>query len=511
VPPWRGEAGADLTSADFVSPRFAGALALYARALELEHRGERDFKGLAASVQELDRVLGALEGFLLVFCGGSQAQGVWACADQAAHLADLRAVGQGLPELPVRMVRVAVGPAGGADFAAFWGRLAAVRDPALAMAGLVHSTFAANAWNVAVPAWCRASGVDEEGGVTVAALAGEVRDQALRVGLGGFVHECNEGGAALPVQRVAAMLRGVREADLRRQLDLLADNEAIIGRAPGGVMHDLLLDFMRLEETGRFAAATAALVRYFECDPFSDELLALAGSVTSLFEDAEAAGAAVAGAVVEAVRAFRAHVEGVWDVMPLVVELAQCPALLDFAREIKDEQYLNLIDQVEEHGESFISAQTVSDLDVIRRLLRPVFRAGGGPGEGLLAGLRGAALAEAQGGGGAGQWLGDVARRVGQCRQHVHGLRDMYRRMSNRQELTKATVARLLDHGSFRFARAEAATAGLYEVSVVWQNLDGNDQRLDASKLEDLKGRALLQVCRPSRGARVRSPFTHPI
>lgn len=66
--------------------------------------------------------------------------------------------------------------------------------------------------------------------------------------------------------------------------------------------------------------------------------------------------------------------------------------------------------------------------------------------------------------------------------------------MANREELTKATVARLLESGHFLFTITPADPIAHISLSATCQGADGKDQVFVQARLEDLRGRALLQV-----------------
>jgi hypothetical protein len=66
--------------------------------------------------------------------------------------------------------------------------------------------------------------------------------------------------------------------------------------------------------------------------------------------------------------------------------------------------------------------------------------------------------------------------------------------VANREELTKATVARLLESGHFLFTITPADPIAHISLSATCQGADGKDQVFVQARLEDLRGRALLQV-----------------
>lgn len=65
--------------------------------------------------------------------------------------------------------------------------------------------------------------------------------------------------------------------------------------------------------------------------------------------------------------------------------------------------------------------------------------------------------------------------------------------VANREELTKAIVQRLLESGTFTF-EAVKATSRHFQLTAECLGADGKRQQYSEAKLEDLKGRALLQV-----------------
>jgi len=99
---------------------------------------------------------------------------------------------------------------------------------------------------------------------------------------------------------------------------------------------------------------------------------------------------------------------------------------------------------------------------------------------------------------------GDVALqyqavRARLCAEQVHALQDLFKNVANRQELTKVVTARLLERGSFKFEPPTEvnhldAVLPAFTVKAQCLNPDGRLQCYDEAALEDLKGRALLQI-----------------
>ena len=91
--------------------------------------------------------------------------------------------------------------------------------------------------------------------------------------------------------------------------------------------------------------------------------------------------------------------------------------------------------------------------------------------------------------------LSIAAGRIHECAEHAHRLRDLYRRVTNRQELTKVIVGRLLHSGGFVFGRNQPDdSSSCYTLYAQSLDAGGTNTMYDMERLQDLKLRSLLRV-----------------
>jgi hypothetical protein len=228
--------------------------------------------------------------------------------------------------------------------------------------------------------------------------------------------------------------------------------------------HGCLDAFLRLPELCTYARAVKGLADVLDSSG-SEPLLAAAAGVERL-GDVEGRAHLLAIELMAAVQEFQGRLSSVWDAMPLLGELGNCPTLLALVQRMLNEDALFLINAVEEHGEAALRADTVSSFDDVRQLLGPVLRGEGErlPGEcGLLAGFRGLReRALGQGDGGDTQaCLHRMAARARMCALHAHALQDLYE-VRRRQAVTcEAPHFPCPNPGSFFSPLADARCAVL--------------------------------------------------
>eukprot|EP01038_Epipyxis_sp_PR26KG_P006688 gene6688-9172_t len=226
-----------------------------------------------------------------------------------------------------------------------------------------------------------------------------------------------------------------------------------------------------------------------------------------------------------------------WEsLITIVVELGKAKELVDFVKVILEEKNFNLIDMVEEHSDSIIRAETVSEFDVVRRFLRPLLT---NPlevnAERWIARLKVHIRDHAFTIGG----IHLLPGKINSCRLHANGLRDMFTSVANREASTKNLVSQILKNGVVSFSRllegskVEVEMNGVrqrgkihkcledemfdvsllggtthvllasekirvdyskYSLSVTSQNKDKGFETRDESSLDELRSRALLLV-----------------
>eukprot|EP01036_Dinobryon_divergens_P034712 gene34712-44894_t len=173
------------------------------------------------------------------------------------------------------------------------------------------------------------------------------------------------------------------------------------------------------------------------------------------------------------------------SVMDIIIELQAATDLVSFIKEIRNEKNFNMIDMVEEHSDSIIRAETVSEFDIIRRFIRPLIEYEDVPATNWLKILARAAQDEAFGG------IYRLPVKINSCRLQSHGIRDMWNSVAKREESTKKTVHKLLQNGAITWCRIESSD---FFIVVHSSNADGSIDRKDKSSFEELRSRALLLV-----------------
>ncbi|XP_013421468.1 uncharacterized protein LOC106181580 [Lingula anatina] len=167
-----------------------------------------------------------------------------------------------------------------------------------------------------------------------------------------------------------------------------------------------------------------------------------------------------------------------WNV---IEELSQSQALLEFLREIIDEDIRNLIDAVEEHAEQFVSESTVSELIAVKQFIQPLIKS-----ESTCLTQPEMFFYTLQ------QCVNDgpkdMSGKIRNCMDHLHSLKALYANVANRGEMTKEIIRNVLKVGQFRF--------GLYSDHVcqttVFCETDEKTTSYGINDLNDLRSRALL-------------------
>jgi hypothetical protein len=210
----------------------------------------------------------------------------------------------------------------------------------------------------------------------------------------------------------------------------------------------------------------------------------------------------------ERILKFKNVFADVMDSASIYVELGSAEALLEFVKEIKHEENLNMIDSVEENVDSFIKAEVVSDFDLVRKLLKAPLQRDMNPLE-LLQHIRNLALNENKSYFGLNNneskkaikkvvnpqdWLLVVANRIRQCSENTYSLKDLYKRLSQKQELTKAIIARILKNGTYHFYKNEITDLYTVEVECYQEANTEKKKKYSEERLQDFKSSALLQV-----------------
>ncbi|XP_076077139.1 uncharacterized protein LOC143047776 [Mytilus galloprovincialis] len=156
-------------------------------------------------------------------------------------------------------------------------------------------------------------------------------------------------------------------------------------------------------------------------------------------------------------------------------------ALLDFLREVIDDDIRNLIDSVEEHSEQYVRESTVSDLIEIKRFFNPVLKENFKTNIGGLIQMLEKQANESG--------IIQVRSKMFTCRENLHSLRALYRNVANRGEHTIELIDNIMQNGKFHFRLGKRKC----DICVEYEP-EKNGYSPTASDLGDLRSRALLIV-----------------
>ncbi|XP_052068616.1 uncharacterized protein LOC127707898 [Mytilus californianus] len=167
------------------------------------------------------------------------------------------------------------------------------------------------------------------------------------------------------------------------------------------------------------------------------------------------------------------------DLQDILQALKTSSALLDFLREVADDDLRNLIDAVEEHSEQYVRESTVSDLIEIKRFFNPVLKGNFLENIGKLFELLQRQVEN----------IGNnkIPEKIYICRDNLHSLKALYRNAANRGERTVEVIENIMQKGVFRFLLSSRAC----EVTTEYKQVKKKYKQSGAD-LSDLRSRALL-------------------
>ncbi|CAG2237363.1 RNF213 [Mytilus edulis] len=154
-------------------------------------------------------------------------------------------------------------------------------------------------------------------------------------------------------------------------------------------------------------------------------------------------------------------------------------SLLDFLREVIDEDIRNLIDAVEEHSEQYVRESTVSDLIEIKRFFQPILK---GDFQIDISGLFEKLQNQITNTG-----IQNVAEKIVVCRDNLHSLIALYKNVANRGERTVEVIDNIVNNGIILFSLHQKNCI----VSVKYEQ-NGKKHKHSNADLSDLRSRALL-------------------
>ena len=163
------------------------------------------------------------------------------------------------------------------------------------------------------------------------------------------------------------------------------------------------------------------------------------------------------------------------EVMGVIIECSSSKNLLDFLREIMNEDMRNLMDAVEgEYYDQYLPL--VSHLVEVKELLLPVLNLEEGTDVTIYTSSIEASLKKTE--------IQKAAVKISQCSKDLDSLKNFYKAFANKSEKTKDRIENILEKGRFYFKVDE------HECLLEIHCTDGTHHT--ASDLSDLRSRALL-------------------
>ena len=178
------------------------------------------------------------------------------------------------------------------------------------------------------------------------------------------------------------------------------------------------------------------------------------------------------------------------DLAIIVSELADSRDLISLLQETAHDDVVIFIDAVEEHSDQTVSESEVSDFIEVHRFLSPLVQDPPHNPDEFLAKLkqRFASLERLVGTG--------MAAKIKACSCSVHSLRNLYKNLANRGEMTKEIIANALSKGRYQVeTNAEKQTfSANWQFKLTYKDMDGSDRTHNMADLQDFRSRALLIV-----------------
>ena len=168
------------------------------------------------------------------------------------------------------------------------------------------------------------------------------------------------------------------------------------------------------------------------------------------------------------------------EVDEVIVELGQSLGLVNFLKEVVNEDVRVLIDAVEEHSDDLVKESLVSMFIQVHGFLAPAIKkcqAGSAPDLILMEVVRHCATVK------------DMSIKIRQCSEHVHSLKRLYQNVANREEMTKEIIENCLSKGVFDISLDDS---GNCQIKMSYKKDDNNITKKSMSELHDLRSRAHL-------------------
>ena len=166
----------------------------------------------------------------------------------------------------------------------------------------------------------------------------------------------------------------------------------------------------------------------------------------------------------------------------VIVELGQSLELIQFLKEIVNEDIRLLIDAVEEHSDNLVKESLVSMFIQVHGFLAPLIKMCqlGFQPELILMQL--VHRCESQ---------KDMTMKICQCSRNVHSLKGLYQNVANREEMTKEIIKNCLSKGVFDIS---LDNNGICQITMSYEKDGNNLTKKSMSELHDLRSRAHLII-----------------
>lgn len=462
---------------------------------------ENLLESMLVQVKNFKAVLGELEAFLTKFCEGQVFDAhsendpkswSWSLEDADVYKRALRDLTDNLEDLQLKDIRSMLTEEG----EELWGVLSLVKPSANLLFDLKGSAVLSNALALSMQDFISREKDGERLSFSMEILVSEVIPSALSRVQFLLCSIDKRTLGDVRAREIKGLLKGVEAKSLRVEIKSLVSCEKSLENwtPPRKVLEELKY-FLKLEESVKFAKAVMLMAQLFKCEDASPEALNETNSLLDFVGEDLYLDRPVKDAI-SRLKEFEQYFKRALDTAALIFELSKGESLLAFVKDIADERYLNLIDSVEEHGGySSITMETIYHLDVVLRILRPILKTHNIKVLDLLLQIREGALREHKAIGGLEptKVMESVAQSVRDCNEHVYGLRDIYDGVANRQDLVKATVAKILECASLYYERDQEGDGG-FMLFARFETSNGRVRNMSAAELQDLKERALLHV-----------------
>ena len=177
------------------------------------------------------------------------------------------------------------------------------------------------------------------------------------------------------------------------------------------------------------------------------------------------------------------------DLANIVSELADSRDLVGLLQETAHDDVVIFIDAVEEHSDQTVSESEVSDFIEVHQFLSPLVQDPPHNPDDFLAKLKQRFCSLEKLGTG-------MAAKIKECSCSVHSLRNLYKNLANRGEMTKEIIANALSKGRYQVETNEETLAfgSNWQFKLTYKDMDGSDRTHNMADLQDFRSRALLIV-----------------